>query len=77
MPYYPPSNGRELTNYLSPSILQERMQKKLNVANAYEFKQYVQNNPTLVRNAQYAMNNEVAQTCPVCLQQINVKKNNM
>lgn len=70
------SDGREFTDYNTACLLNEMIQKKFNITNSHQYRQFLQTNSEDVKKALADCNTQRScKTCPVCLKSLEYKPN--
>ncbi len=67
MPRYVMSDGREFTDYNASCLLNEMIQRKFNITNSHEYRQFLQQNSEEVKKIISECDTKrTCHVCPVC-----------
>lgn len=67
MPKYVMSDGREFTDYNAACLLNDMIQRKYNITNSHQYRQFLQQNSEQVRQALAECDTQRdCKICPVC-----------
>lgn len=68
------SDGREFTDYNAACVLNEMIQRKYNIANSHQYRQFLQENSEQVQKDLADCDTKRAcKTCPACKQSLSWK----
>lgn len=74
MPKYVMSDGREFTDYNAACLLNEMIQRKYNITNSHQYRQFLQQNADDVKKSLAECDTQRdCKVCPVCKMSLDYK----